>query len=212
MPLLQSVDFPQMLGYSWLSVHLCFENLFLPVSEGWFQSQKLVSDHHCEGVPPMVCDRSWSSSYFLVCHWIPQGMSFTLRPKYIHSLLWLVGKLPCCQLLTWAMVGGGGVVGGSWAEVGQPGCSKCSFSIAQSHDFPGPPAALGTPKSCCLWAGSIPGANPHPLPPCTVMLSSCVLGYGLLCQSKPVYLPSSWNSTKFLFTEDFLSWFIQLLQ
>lgn len=54
-------------------------------------------------------------------------MSLTLRAKYVHSLLWLMGKLPCCQLLRTS--NGGGRGGGSWAGIGQPVCSKCSSQL-----------------------------------------------------------------------------------
>lgn len=70
-------------------------------------------------------------------HWIPQSTFFTLRPKHVHSLCWFVGRFPWHQLLSTR-----GVVEGSWAEMGQPGCSKCSFSTAQSHDCPRAPVLL----------------------------------------------------------------------
>lgn len=68
MPPFHNVGFPQMLGYSWFSAHLRFENPCPPLSEGQLRPQELVCDSHGARVPPVVCSESWPSSCFPRCH------------------------------------------------------------------------------------------------------------------------------------------------
>lgn len=153
----------------------------------------------------MVCDRSWSSSYFLGYHWIPQSTFLTLRPKCVHSLCWFVCRFPWRQLLSTR-----GVVEGSWAEMGQPGCSKRSFSIAQSHDCPRSPVLLWIPPDP---VDSELGAFLEP-PRLLAQWCSPYVFWAMGSSVNPS-LPTfhlSGIPQSFWSTEDFLSWFIQLLQ
>lgn len=196
MSLLHSVDFPQMLRCSWFSAHLLLRIPFLPVSE------RMISTTRSCLWSSLWRFCQWCGSR-VGYHWIPQSTFFTLRPKHVHSLCWFVGRFPWHQLLStreW------------WRAAGQRWVSLAALNAASR--LPSLMIAPGPP--CCSRCPLIPvdselehsGATPKP--PCTVTLSLCILGYGLLCPSSLPTFNSEFH--KFWSTQDFLSWFIQLSQ